>query len=247
MLMQQTNLSGYCLTDNRNNYMIENRTAYCWDPVWEKIFLAREWGKYPAEHVVRFVARNFYKKSPDRKLVRLLDLGCGPGACTWFMAREGFTVSGIDGSKTAITNAGNRLSAEGLKADLVVGDFSTLPWPDEFFDGVVDNATLCCNRFSQCEKVVTEVHRVLKRGGKFLSANFTDRTCGYGTGELIEDSTFRNIQKGPLAGLGVTLFMGRGHIDRLYKKFEAVSIERASWTINNMESQIELWLVECDK
>lgn len=217
-----------------------------WDPVWEDIFRQKEWGKYPPEYIVRFVARNFYR-SPDRKQLRLLDLGCGPGACTWFMAREGFDVSGIDGSETAVGNARSRLSLEGLSADLRIGDFSTLPWPDSYFDGVVDNATLCCNRFLQCEKTVDEVHRVLKRKGKFLSANFTDKTCGYGTGELLEEGTFRNVAKGPLHGLGVTLMMSRGQVDQLYSKFKSVSVERTSWTIMDMTEIVELWVVECSK
>jgi ubiquinone/menaquinone biosynthesis C-methylase UbiE len=226
---------------------MSNIGTLSWDPVWEKIFQENEWGKYPPEHVVRFVARNFYNKKPDRKLLRLLDLGCGPGACTWYMAREGFAVSGIDGSPTAISNARKRLLHEGLSADLQVGDFTSLPWPDGYFDGVVDNATLCCNRFTQCQRVVAEVHRVLKLGGKFLSANFTDKTCGYGEGENIEESTFRNIQKGPLAGKGLTLFMNRGQVDRLYGSFKLVSVEKASWTTMGMSEIIEQWLVESEK
>jgi len=60
------------------------------DPVWEEVFRAQEWGKYPPEHVIRAVARNFYK-APDRKAVKILDIGSGPGANTWYVAREGFS------------------------------------------------------------------------------------------------------------------------------------------------------------
>ena len=50
-----------------------------WDPVWEEIFRSSEWGKYPPERVIRFVARNFYRVL-DRKKVRLFKVGCGHGA-----------------------------------------------------------------------------------------------------------------------------------------------------------------------
>ena len=96
-----------------------------WDPVWEEVFRAQEWGKYPPEYVIRFVARSFYG-APDRKAVRLLDLGCGPGACTWYMAREGFSAAGIDGSETAICRCAERLRNERLAADLKVGDYVVL-------------------------------------------------------------------------------------------------------------------------
>ena len=82
-----------------------------WDRTWEKVFKENEWGKYPDENFIRFLARNFYKK--DRKNIRILEIGCGPGANIWYMAREGFDVYGIDGSSIAIERARTRLKTEG--------------------------------------------------------------------------------------------------------------------------------------
>jgi tRNA G46 methylase TrmB len=65
--------------------------------------LQQEWGKYPPEHVIRFVARNFYRV-PDRKYVHLLEVGCGPGANVWFMAREGFAVDECKASSAPSSN-----------------------------------------------------------------------------------------------------------------------------------------------
>jgi ubiquinone/menaquinone biosynthesis C-methylase UbiE len=217
-----------------------------WDPTWEEIFRNQEWGKYPPEHVVRFVARNFYRV-PDRKTVRLLDLGCGPGACIWYMAREGFSVAGIDGSETAIRQAAQRLKAEGLAADLQNGDYTDLPWPDGSFDGVIDNVTLYCNRFENCQRAVAEVKRVLKPRGVFLSCNFTDRTWGYGKGRKIEFDGFTDILEGPLHGKGFALFLSKQRVDELYQPFQEVKVERLSWTAEEMRHLIELWLVEARK
>ena len=75
-----------------------------WDPVWEKIFSSREWGKYPPEELIRFTAQQFYK-TKNRQKINFLDLGCGTGSCSWYLAKEGFTVYGVDGSKTAISKA----------------------------------------------------------------------------------------------------------------------------------------------
>lgn len=91
-----------------------------WDSTWETVFQNQEWGKYPGENLIQFVARNFYKL--DRTKINLLEVGCGPGANIWFMAREGFNVSGIDGSETAIMKAEERLQKDALEAQLVVGD-----------------------------------------------------------------------------------------------------------------------------
>ena len=43
------------------------------DETWEEIHSTQEWGKYPSEPVIRFVARNYYKV--DRKATKILDFG----------------------------------------------------------------------------------------------------------------------------------------------------------------------------
>lgn len=70
---------------------------------WEAIHATQEWGKYPSESVIRFVARNFYKY--EREKIKILDFGCGVGANTWFLARERFDVYAFDGSESAIRKA----------------------------------------------------------------------------------------------------------------------------------------------
>jgi len=97
-----------------------------WDPVWEQIFASQSWGKYPPEALIRFIARNYYK-APDRKRISILEVGCGPGACVWYMAREGFSVTGIDGSPSALRQANDLLKKDQLSAELLAGDVLHLP------------------------------------------------------------------------------------------------------------------------
>ena len=117
-----------------------------WDPIWEQIFRERDWGRYPPEELIRFVARYFYRAS-DRGQIKILEIGCGPGANIWFLAREGFDAYGIDGSETAIAKAERALKEEGLKARLQVGDINSLCrlYPSSYFDALVDVACLQCN------------------------------------------------------------------------------------------------------
>ena len=195
---------------------------------------------------MRFVARNYYG-APDRRAVRLLDLGSGPGASSWFMAREGFAVSAIDGSPTAVARLRDRLASERLEVDARVGDIGELPWADGTFDAVIDNAVVYCNPFDACRRIVAEVDRVLKPGGRFLSANFTDRTWGYGRGRRVEPGGFDDITEGPLAGKGFSLLFGRAQIDELYAGFAERQIERLAWTLESETQLVELWVVTCQK
>ena len=217
-----------------------------WNPVWEEIFRKREWGKYPPEHVVRFVARNWYAVR-DRKVIRLLDVGAGPGANTWFMAREGFSVSAIDGSSTATERLHTRLAGEGLQADARVGDFKQLPWEDATFDGAIDNLAICTNPFESCRRVVHEVHRVLKPGGRFLSVSFTPRTWGYGTGKQVEKNGFDNLSEGPCSREGFCLFMDRQQVDELYGDFADVRVDTTLATLDDNARVVEHWIVSCRK
>lgn len=214
--------------------------------VWEKIFRGRPWGKYPPEHLVRFVAGKFYG-APQRDAVHLLEVGCGPGANVWFMAREGFTVSAIDGSPTAIRLAKERLAGEGLAADLRVGDFRQLPWPDHSFDGVVENVSLYCNPLEVISQAVGEIRRVLKAGAPFLSSFFTNRTWGYGVGTEVEADAFTDIQEGPMAEKGFSLFLTRERLDDLFADFSDVVVERISRTTDNERHLIEQFVITCRK
>ncbi len=214
-----------------------------WDPVWEAIYRSREWGKYPPEHVIRFVARNWYSVA-DRSTVRLLDLGCGPGACTWYMAREGFSVAGIDGSESAIRQAQDRLAREYLAADLRAGISRNCPGRIDSFDGVIDNFSLCHNAFSRCRTAVAEVLRVLKPDGRFFSACFTDRTWGAGLGREVGPGEFVDVLEGPLAGRGFVRFTNHAQIEDLFHAFAQVQIEKSSWTADGMKHQVESWIVQ---
>jgi len=217
-----------------------------WDPIWEDIFREQEWGKYPPEHVIRFVARNFYRFS-DHRRIHLLDLGFGTGACAWFMAREGFRVSGIEGSALGVEQARARLQNEQLEADLRAGDFNELPWPDEHFDGVVENGALCCNPFDACKRVVREVKRVLKPGGVFLSANLGSRTWGTEKATPTGHNEYAALPDGPLRGRGFALLMDRPQIDELYKDFTNIEVNTASNTRDHGQNLTEWWVVECKK
>jgi 2-polyprenyl-3-methyl-5-hydroxy-6-metoxy-1,4-benzoquinol methylase len=155
------------------------------DPEWEKIHQKQEWGSYPNEELIRFVAKNFYNV-PDRSEIKILELGCGSGANIWYLSREGFSAYGIDGSKTAIERCDVRLKKEGLNANLVLGDFVDLSvYEDLFFDSVIDISSIQHNSFENVTKITNNVYSKLKNGGKFFalmvseSSNLANNKYGF--------------------------------------------------------------------
>lgn len=216
-----------------------------WDPIWEEIFRSREWGKYPSEDLIRFVARNFYQVT-DRSSISILEVGCGTGANLWYLAREGFSFSGIDGSKTAIEKAAQRLDCEcpdwRMRGELKVGDIGHLPYADACFDAVIDNEAISCNGFTDAKRIYAEIARVLKGGGRFYSRTFADKCWGDGTGESLGAGSWR-CSEGPLAGKGVVRFTAQADIPALTAAFELNSLELLTWTCDNQRHIIREWLI----
>jgi len=219
-----------------------------WDSTWEKVFQEREWGKYPPEELIRFVAWSFYN-TPYRSRVRILDAGCGTGACTWYLAREGFSAYGIDGSKTGISIAKKRFADEGLQAEFQVGDLVQLPYPDDYFDGVVDVAALQHNTLPSIKAILVEFNRVLRAGGKLFSMVFAVGTWGYGLGDELETNTLTNIREGPLQRKGTTHFFNEVEVKGLLTKsgFEPITIERSERTLDNQKHKVSFLVVTAEK
>ncbi|MDX2224293.1 MAG: class I SAM-dependent methyltransferase [Rhodospirillaceae bacterium] len=219
-----------------------------WENLWDDVFTASAWGRYPPEDLIRFVARNYYA-APDRKAVRILEIGCGPGANVWYLAREGFSVSAIDGSAVAIARCAERLAAEGLAADLKVGDVNRLSdhYAADQFDAVLDIGCLVCFTAAGQRAVVEHLHRVLKPGGKLFSRLFARGTWGDGLGQEVEPGTFTAMTEGPLAGIGRVHFADMAEVQALFAGFQDVGIETSRVSYAGRSREVINWLVSATK
>jgi SAM-dependent methyltransferase len=217
-----------------------------WDPAWERVFSSQEWGRYPPEELIRFVARRFYGAA-DRGAVKILELGCGPGANLWYLAREGFAAYGLDGSPTAVRKAGERLAAEGLRAELTVGDVTKLTdlYPAASFDGAIDVACLECNRLDAVAAALDAVAAVLRPGGHVFSMAIARGSWGDGLGEPVEPGTFTGIEEGPVAGKGVCHFFSRDEIDDHFgSRFTDLTVDSVTRTLDGGRRSLTHWLIE---
>ncbi len=121
---------------------------------------------------------------------KILDLGCGTGRHTVFLASNGFDVYGIDISESALGITRKNLEKMGLKAKLSKGDVSSLGFDDEYFDAVISTYVIHHAKLEVIRKVISEVARVLKAGGVFSFIVLSDEDGWYGRGEEIEPKTF---------------------------------------------------------
>ena len=93
---------------------------------------------------------------------RLLDMGCGDGSDLRVFGKEGAVLSGVDASEEMVKLA----TARNPGADIKVGRFEALPFPDGHFDVVVSKWAIQTS--PEIEPIYKEVARVLKPNGAFL-------------------------------------------------------------------------------
>ena len=147
------------------------------DPVWELIFSSRKWGKYPPEEVIRFIM--YVKHYLKRKELLCLDIGCGIGACIWFIAKEIGKVVAMDGSKSALCNLKKifrEFNIDLENIELVHGDIT---FPENYlnnsFDILVDNYSLYANSAINIRRAYLQYYHFLSRGGAIFNKLFWEK------------------------------------------------------------------------
>jgi|SRR3989344_2999245 len=98
---------------------------------------------------------------------KVLDVGCGVGQVSNFLAGRGYNVIGTDISQLLIEEA-----KKNGKANFRVMDALNLEFEDKRFDCVISAETI--EHIPDPEKMLSEIHRVLKNGG-ILVLRFPNR------------------------------------------------------------------------
>lgn len=123
----------------------------------------------------RFIMRPFLEESlagiPE-PLNRLsaLEIGCGSGPVSCFLAARGLTVRGIDVSPTALEMARENAARRGLAVRFDLADICNMPAQPGRYDLVIDGH--CLHYFVLDEdrrNALTAIHQLLKPDGLFLT------------------------------------------------------------------------------
>lgn len=125
----------------------------------------------------------------------VLDLGCGSGWLSIYLARQGFSVTGVDIAEQAINLARTWAEQENLKATFDTGDISSMTYAEAGFDAVVANSIFEHLTLDLAQETVAELETLLKPGGIFFGCF---DLVGTGPGEYFElaDKTHVYTDKG---------------------------------------------------
>jgi SAM-dependent methyltransferase len=95
--------------------------------------------------------------------LRVLEIGCGSGAFAKYLSNQGADLTAADFSPRAVELATKLLAG---RAQTVVADVQSLPFPDESFDLVVSLETL--EHVPDPDRGLAELVRVTRRGGRLI-------------------------------------------------------------------------------
>ena len=175
---------------------------------------------------------------------KVLDIGCGKGRNTLYLASLGFQALGVDFIEEAVRVARVRVEQTQNSAQFEVVDLTKgWPYPDASFQAVIDcNATVDIPNPGRT-MVVNEAYRVLSDGGYYLF---------YG---VSYDST-KDMLPGPEPHSGYFPKTGKfekrytkDELMEAYKRFRVVSLEeiQGSDTIEGQVYTYPLWVAKFQK
>jgi SAM-dependent methyltransferase len=192
-------------------------------PKWDDLFKEQRYRwEEPHDLVLNFAA-----ELKRRGAQRVLDLGCGAGRHTVYLARAGFEVCGTDISPRGLDYTRAWLNREGLHADLQLSDMTVIPYPDNYFDAVVSMYVIHHNTLDNIRRCVAEMHRTLRAGGRALLTVHGKSGSRYGTGTQLEPDTFI-----PASGADSGVphhFFGEQGLRDLFAQFTIVELFPLEW------------------
>lgn len=116
----------------------------------------------PSSELQRVVSRNGIQPC------RALEIGCGTGTNSIWLAQQGFEVTGLDLAPLAVEQAQHRASAAGVKANFMVADVLDLPELDGPFEFFFDRGCYHAVRRDAPGKYAPAVAHQLAAGGRGL-------------------------------------------------------------------------------
>ena len=119
-------------------------------------------------------------ESGKTKPGKIIDIGCGEGFYSIYLASKGFEVTGIDLSEKAIKYAKENAVRRGVNVRFLVMDIADLEQLKEKFDFVLEWGVMHHIMPLQRQKYVEDVAKLLNKGGKYLSICFNEQSPEFG-------------------------------------------------------------------
>ncbi len=191
-----------------------------WQKLWQDPEIAKRWAERPPlPEVVEMADR---LESENRR--RVLDIGCGLGRHTVYLAARGFQVTAVDHAPAALTACRDSLQQAGLEARVQPMEMSELSLPVSSFDGAISTQVIHHARKAVIAGIIGRITQQLSTRGYFVWAMPTPDHFECGKGAEVEPGTWVNPdhREGPVPHH----FCTREEIYDLLHAYEIISLRK---------------------
>jgi SAM-dependent methyltransferase len=178
-----------------------------------------------------YEAKGIFQKNPspgvlaainhfgEKKLSRILDLGCGTGRHAMVLLERGFEVYGCDSSEEALGVVANLME----NSDFRKCDMTSLPYNSDFFDGIICNHVIQHGLLADAREASGEMLRILRPGGLLFLTVVSSEHPKCATGREIEPNT--RIDTDAVDGHIPHHFFTESELRELFSEFEIYTLE----------------------
>lgn len=189
---------------------------------------------------------------PDKSVKRGLSVGCGDGAHEFLAAREGIGMTCVDLHETVIERIQKWAQDEGLSIKTGIANQTDLSqFADDSFDLVISWSVVSYGTLETGKKAISEIYRVLRKGGYFLCKLESSFHTGYKQSGVrkIGDLTYQMPENAVISHPGMILTYYDEKMTReVFSKFTDLKLAlNVLYPPNMLDHQVGQWLIHCRK
>ena len=214
------------------------KTKINWNKVWDSEKDNDYW-KIPDPDFVKFI------NTHPGKLKSVMDLGCGIGRHSIFLAKQGFYVTALDVSVNAINYLIEWSEQENVNITTIVGDIFSNKIINQRFDLIVSINVIYHARRNEIKRIIKGIHNKLTQQDLLYLTFLTRDDDKYGIGKEIEPHTFlcdTSIHEGD-----IHYFADEEDLRDLFKDFDIISLNKdeTQWKHKGIKRSSSFWKFYC--
>ena len=208
---------------------------------WEIVEKDNDFWNTPAKEVY-FLAQSW----KDKGYNEFLDVGCGFGRNSIFMAKQNFNVSTFDLSEYSVETTKQKAKEQNVVLkDICVADMLNMPYQDNSFDCLLAMNVISHTDKIGFNKILSEIRRVLKPNGEAYFTVGSKESFWFNNPVCIpvDDCTKIRVEDGPENGIP-HFYINDDDCKILFNDFKIIEITnvRELTQYGNFSPHYHIWL-----